>query len=278
LNGGTNHPDNPSTFTGEDDGFKFKAPTREGADFYRWTYGELGGVAEKISRMQNIDLYAEWFPNPQKPKQNSKGCYLIGTREELYWFAEMVNGRLEGVERNAEACASLEADIVVNDSIAKDDVLDLAGKDYFVWQPIEYFDGSFNGNGHSISGLLMHNRYSDFETYGGMFYVVRSYNQVVDILIKDSYLRDVGFIKSFSITGNRMALSNVEAKSDWQASVRGNSVTLSGLVPGRTLLVMDVQGRVICRMTTQSSMEIDIPMAGRFLIRDGKQMKVISVR
>ena len=160
--------------------------------------------------MQNIDLYAEWFPKPQKPKQNLKGCYLIGTREELYWFAEMVNGRLEGVERNAEACASLEADIVVNDSIAKDDVLDLAGKDYFVWQPIEYFDGSFNGNGHSISGLLMHNRYSDFETYGGMFYVVRSYKQVVDILIKDSYLRDVGFIKSFYITGNRMALSNVE--------------------------------------------------------------------
>lgn len=278
LNGGTNHPDNPSTFTGEDDGFKFKAPTREGADFYRWTYGELGGVAEKISRMQNIDLYAEWFPKPQKPKQNLKGCYLIGTREELYWFAEMVNGRLEGVERNAEACASLEADIVVNDSIAKDDVLDLAGKDYFVWQPIEYFDGSFNGNGHSISGLLMHNHYSDFETYGGMFYVVRSYKQVVDIWIKDSYLRDVGFIKSFYITGNRMALSNVEAKSDWQASVRGNSVTLSGLVPGRTLLVMDVQGRVICRMTTQSSMEIDIPMAGRYLIRYGKQMKTISVR
>ena len=278
LNGGTNHPDNPSSFTGDDEGFMFKAPTREGAEFYRWTYGELGGIAEKISRMQNVDLYAEWFPVPRKPKQNSKGCYLISTREELYWFAEMVNGRLKGVERDAEACASLEADIVVNDSIAKDGVLDLAGNDYFVWEPIEYFEGSFNGNGHSISGLLMHNRYSDFDMYGGMFYAVNSYKQVVDILIKDSYLRDYGYMKSFYITGDRMAISNVPAATEWNVDVHGNGVTLSELVPGRNLLIMDIQGRVLRRMTTESSMLVDIPASGRYLIRYGKQMKTIIVR
>ena len=124
----------------------------------------------------------------------------------------------------------------------------------------------------------MHNRYSDFDMYGGMFYAVNSYKQVVDILIKDSYLRDYGYMKSFYITGDRMAISNVPAATEWNVDVHGNSVTLSGLVPGRNLLIMDIQGRVLRRMTTESSMLVDIPASGRYLIRYGKQMKTIIAR
>ena len=49
------------------------------------------------------------------------GYYEISTPEQLYWFAGLVNGTLEGVEQNKNAKAVLTADITLNTGVLKDD-------------------------------------------------------------------------------------------------------------------------------------------------------------
>lgn len=102
---------------------------------------------------------------PVTPKQETSGkkCYLIGSAEELYGFANMLNTQYMG------ACAKLTADIVVNENV----LTDSAGNskvaadgsysgntsDLIPWTPIDGYNASnleleFNGQGHSISGLF----------------------------------------------------------------------------------------------------------------------------
>ena len=81
--------------------------------------------------------------------------YQISTADELFWFASLVNGTLEGVEQNTAACAVLTADI------------DLSGQ---TWTPIgtstsNYFKGTFDGGGHTISNLTINTDAS----YVGLF-------------------------------------------------------------------------------------------------------------
>ena len=115
--------------------------------------------------------------------------------------------------------------------------------------------------------------------YGGLF--CEASTSVTDVTINDSYIDDYGPVDHFVIKGKDDywgALPGVVAKSDWHATVQGNRVAVSGLVPGKTLLVMDVQGRVLRKLRTESSMNIDFPSAGRFLVRYGNETKAISIR
>lgn len=89
--------------------------------------------------------------------------YQISNVGQLYWFAGLVDGTLtDGTTQNKGANAVLTADIIVNEG-----VLDAGGNlasdtsDFIIWTPISknelYIDlaytGTFNGNGHIISGL-----------------------------------------------------------------------------------------------------------------------------
>ena len=81
--------------------------------------------------------------------------YQISTAGELFWFASLVNGTLEGVEQNTAACAVLTADI------------NLSGR---TWTPIgtstrNYFEGTFDGGGNTISNLTIDTEAS----YVGLF-------------------------------------------------------------------------------------------------------------
>ena len=279
LNGGENHADNITAFTVLDTGFVFKEPTREGAEFLAWSEYQYRYYPEtKISKPKDMVLYAWWRPKPQEPERNSKGCYLLKTKEELYWFAGLVNGSLDGVNKDPKACASLQNDIVVNENFLNDSRPDTTKEDYFIWKTIWDYKGTFTGNGHSISGLMSLDNCGDNDMYGGLFCNVWEVQNVAGVTINDSYIENRRAVNNLVITGGRMALSSVPTTTEWKIAVRGNSVTLSGLVPGRTLLVMDMQGRVIDRMITQSSMALNVPVAGRYLIRYGKEMKTIQVR
>ncbi len=71
--------------------------------------------------------------------------YLIGTKEQLETYRDIVNG-INGETRNTAACARLTADI------------DLEGSESNQWVPIgDYsrFQGIFDGAGHTISGLYI---------------------------------------------------------------------------------------------------------------------------
>lgn len=75
----------------------------------------------------------------------SGGCYEISDAAELYGFVSIVNGT-DGFSKNKSACGKLKKDIVVNDDLDADNLIP--------WNPLDTFAGSFDGNGHTISGLF----------------------------------------------------------------------------------------------------------------------------
>ena len=86
----------------------------------------------------------------------SANPYQIGTPEELYWFAALVNGELGGETPNASA--KLTADISVNSYVLDyDGTLNNNGDGFETWTPIgngsKLYTGTFDGQGHTISGL-----------------------------------------------------------------------------------------------------------------------------
>ena len=100
--------------------------------------------------------------------------YEISSAGQLYWFAELVNGTLGIVSQNTSANAVLTNDITINTDVLNEDGTlnaDKAGK-FREWMPIgfcydinhddlpeiAYYKGSFDGNGHTISGLYFNNK------------------------------------------------------------------------------------------------------------------------
>lgn len=99
------------------------------------------------------------------------GYYLLSNANDLYWFAKKVNAG------NFEINARLVNDIVVNEKIESnivdtikdngEDIIDYILKDYRTWVPIAKneenpYKGHFDGNGHSISGLVGYSNISGF--------------------------------------------------------------------------------------------------------------------
>ena len=103
--------------------------------------------------------WAQSTINPSKPSGvgSENSPYEISNAEELYWFAALVNGELEGVSQNTSANAVLTADITVNnDVLYSDGTLNENYSNFITWTPIGYFEsytGTFDGQGHTISGL-----------------------------------------------------------------------------------------------------------------------------
>ena len=275
LVGGVNHPDNPTTYTVLESP-KVKDPTREGAVFLSWRVEKPyeWGNPTWPEPPTNRDYYAQWIPVPQKPLKDSTGCYLVTSKEELYWIEQSADRKW---------CASLQNDIVVNENMIKDSKLNLDTNSYFVWRPIAYFEGKFLGNGHSISGLYLKSGdgYESYDAYkyGGLFKSVQRDAKIFNVEVNDSYCDGlVEHLVIASVVNNKIALPKILPKSTWRIAVSGNVVAMSGLMPGKTLLVMDVQGRVLRKLRTESSMNIDFPSAGRFLVRYGNEIRAISIR
>lgn len=275
LVGGVNHPDNPTTYTVLESP-KVKDPTREGAVFLSWRVEKPYEWANPTwpEPPTNRDYYAQWIPVPQKPLKDSTGCYLVTSKEELYWIEQSADRKW---------CASLQNDIVVNENMIKDSKLNLDTNSYFVWRPIAYFEGKFLGNGHSISGLYLKSGdgYESYDAYkyGGLFKSVQRDAKIFNVEVNDSYCDGlVEHLVIASVVNNKIALPKILPKSTWRIAVSGNVVAMSGLMPGKTLLVMDVQGRVLRKLRTESLMNIDFPSAGRFLVRYGNEIRAISIR
>ncbi len=99
---------------------------------------------------------------------NASSLYEISNAGQLYWFAALVNGTLGGETKNASANAELTADITVNTGVLKSDGT-LAGNysNFETWIPIGYpYAGTFDGKGHTISGLYFNDR---SPSYIGLF-------------------------------------------------------------------------------------------------------------
>ena len=152
---------------------------------------------------------------PVTPGKDGNNCYLIGTAAELYGFAAIVNGT-DGHTAEPTACGVLTADIVVNEHVLKNasgqscvnttnspgsfNANGCSQTEYlntlYTWTPIgtyssKPFQGTFDGLGHTISGLFDNNT-SSAAKYTGLFGYVSGTNATVSIKnvgVEDSYFR-----------------------------------------------------------------------------------------
>ena len=129
---------------------------------------------------------------PKRPKGDGKTePYQISSREELYWFARLVNGKLENEKKNTSANAILTADIIVNEGIL-DANKDLVSKsDFIEWEPIgtsniddNAYSGTFDGNKHTISGLYF-NKPNSYSV--GLFGYIGANGKISNVGVSDSY-------------------------------------------------------------------------------------------
>lgn len=104
--------------------------------------------------------------------------YQIATKEDLVWFAGLVNGTLEdGTEQRVDACAKLTADIVFNN--------DIHNSEAEQWIPIgntqdNAYTGYFLGDDHTITGLVVSQK-----TDAGVFGYLNSAH-VSDLTVSNS--------------------------------------------------------------------------------------------
>lgn len=140
------------------------------------------------------------------------GCYQIRNVDELYGFSAIVNG-LAGMKKNRNACGVLTADLEINQHIKKSDLMiqndfymidDVNASKMIPWIPMMDFGGSFDGQGHFISGIFIH----AYSRGTGFFGSVRNEKRTViikNLIIKDSFIHGhnrigafVGFIDDFT--------------------------------------------------------------------------------
>ncbi len=124
--------------------------------------------------------------------------YEISNAGQLYWFAGLVNGTLDGVKQNTLANAILTANITVNenllDSLQYDEENNVSnGSDFITWTPIAdwmgnrttQYSGTFDGNNKTVSGLY----FNGDSTCIGLFGSSESDGNIKNVGVVDSYFK-----------------------------------------------------------------------------------------
>jgi len=89
LDGGTNHPDNPTTMSIEDGKVYLKDPTKTGNDFQYWTTGENDEKVTYIMAAQcDYTVYAIWKPHTYSITYELNGGEFFGTPETTHTYGE----------------------------------------------------------------------------------------------------------------------------------------------------------------------------------------------
>ena len=188
----------------------------------RWFFTMLLFVTTMI--MPSMML-AEESITPTRPKGDGKTePYQISNAAELYWFARLVNGKLENEEQDLSANAILTSNIIVNTGVL-DENKNLASKgDLTEWEPIgtrwSPYTGTFDGKGYTISGLYFNNPTS---SYVGLFGCIGADGKISNVGVLDSYFQ-------FSALGGGVCGVNYGTVRDCKntGSVRGFS-TIGGV-------------------------------------------------
>ena len=129
--------------------------------------------------------------------------YEISNAGQLYWFAGLVNGTLDGVEQNTLANAILTANITVNDNLLDSLQYDTEGNvsngsDFISWTPIAdcmedhitLYSGTFDGNNKTVSGLY----FNDNSTRIGLFGSSEADGNIKNVGVVDSYFKGNDFV------------------------------------------------------------------------------------
>ena len=161
----------------------------------------LTALTIMIGAGEKLPAYADGYDAPTPVEYDINGdnkteegekAYKIETASNLYWFAGLVNGTLEGVEQNTSANAYLACDITVNEDLltelitVNDDgtATKNEGKEIIEWTPIgaDEYNGVFDGAGKKISGLYFNDNNFSFL---GLFN--ENYGTIKNVNVEDSY-------------------------------------------------------------------------------------------
>ena len=127
--------------------------------------------------------------------------FQISNADDLYCFAAWVNGTYTPAEgetavTHIDACAFLTNDITVNTGVLNADgtlVSDVSG--FREWTPIGRgdfsYNGIFNGQGHTISGLYFND---SRRNYVGFFGYTGRYSKISNVGIVDSYFCGFNYV------------------------------------------------------------------------------------
>ena len=124
--------------------------------------------------------------------------YEISNAGQLYWFAGLVNGTLDGVEQNKLANAILTANITANENLLDSLQYDAEGNvsngsDFISWTPIAdcmedhitQYSGTFDGNNKTVSGLYFNGN----STRIGLFGSSEADGNIKNVGVVDSYFK-----------------------------------------------------------------------------------------
>lgn len=126
------------------------------------------------------------------------GYYRIETVEELYWFLGEAN-------RDHSVSALLVSDIEINKDLttlgitvdAKGEPSTVTGRPVREWTVVKEFSGTFDGGGHTISGVYI----KSVESYIGMFATLQDGGVIKNLTVADSYVYSSGDYAGV-LTGN----------------------------------------------------------------------------
>ncbi len=214
-------------------------PTKEGATFAGWyADSELTQVFDTAGVvLSDTTLYAKWLTEvvpDYKPFTNEFAtAYVIKTKEQLYAFANIVNGKanissfIEPTSLEGKT-VKLGADIMLNDTT--DWKYWGKGACAVNWEPIGYytnkikFEGTFDGQGYTISGL-----YCASESGGscGLFGQVGEKAIIRNVNIKAAYVYGAqgGSALGLLISSNKGTVANCNVEGNIHAR-SGNDLGL----------------------------------------------------
>ena len=132
-----------------------------------------------------------------------ENVYEISNAGQLYWFAGLVNGTLDGVKQNRLANAILTANITVNENLLDSLQYDTEGNvsngsDFISWTPIAdcmgdhitLYSGTFDGNNKTVSGLY----FNDNSARIGLFGSSEADGNIKNVGVVDSYFKGNNFV------------------------------------------------------------------------------------
>ena len=124
--------------------------------------------------------------------QDDAGTYQISNAGQLYWFAELVN------DGETTANAVLTRDITINENVLVDGNLNsdqTVVSNFTKWTPIggelNQYTGTFDGAGHTISGLYFNDNSAD---YVGLFGAIGRGGMVKDLTLADSFITGANYV------------------------------------------------------------------------------------
>lgn len=197
----------------EGDGMTLPGVTsRDGRLFLHWYDNEelTGEPVYSISTTDkgNKDFYAKWLQTEKPNLDESDSCYEISSAAELYGFVGMVNGTYGYGEKQADICGKLTKDVVINKNLLKrDGTLDDSNKSSLIpWKSMNRFKGTFDGQGHKISGLYNSVFIDYIDTTGGA-----KKTAIRNLTIDDSYVTGSSLVTDIDL-GASLSIDNCHFK------------------------------------------------------------------